>query len=344
MPKSSLLDFKAIKGAMTMEQLLQHYGLLDGFTRSGDSLSGPCPIHKGSNPTQFRVSISKNIWNCFSDCKRGGNALDFISLLEGSTIHAAALKAIEWFNLDPEAVRVQTGSPETPRPSGPGIDGEAKAPAAAITKTVSPPPDASAPNPPLKFRLEKLDSTHPYLSERGLIPETVSEFGIGYCSKGLMQGRIAIPIQNVNGDVVAYVGRFAGNPEEGVPKYKLPPGFRKSLELFNLHRVLREPTGTPLVIVEGFFDCIRLFQLGHRKVVALMGSSMSTAQESLLREHFPPNTRMIVMLDEDEAGRAVRDDIATRLARFAYVRIHVFAEEGRQPEHLTPEEVTTLLG
>jgi hypothetical protein len=29
--------------------------LLDQFMRSGDSLSGPCPIHKGTNPTQFRV-------------------------------------------------------------------------------------------------------------------------------------------------------------------------------------------------------------------------------------------------------------------------------------------------
>ncbi len=73
MPKSSFVDFKAVKAAITMEQVLEHYGLLDKFKRGSDSLSGPCPIHKGSNPTQFRVSISKNIWNCFSECKHGGN-------------------------------------------------------------------------------------------------------------------------------------------------------------------------------------------------------------------------------------------------------------------------------
>jgi DNA primase len=92
MPKSKFVDFKAVKAAITMEQVLDHYALFNKFKRSGDSLSGPCPIHKGSNPTQFRVSLSKNVWNCFSECKHGGNALDFIAKMENVSIHAAALK------------------------------------------------------------------------------------------------------------------------------------------------------------------------------------------------------------------------------------------------------------
>src|SRR3979490_2856916 len=104
MSKSPFIDFKAVKAAITMEQVLQYYDLLDQFKRSGDSLSGPCPIHKGSNPTQFRVSISKNIWNCFSECKHGGNPLDFIAEMENTTIHAAALTSIEWFKLSRESV------------------------------------------------------------------------------------------------------------------------------------------------------------------------------------------------------------------------------------------------
>src|SRR5437016_12932914 len=116
MPKSSFVDFRAVKTAITMEQLLQHYGLLDRFKRSGDSLSGPCPIHRGENPTQFRVSISKNIWNCFSECKRGGNVLDFIALMENITIHAAALKAMEWFSLNPHSMSGKSnGSGELPK-------------------------------------------------------------------------------------------------------------------------------------------------------------------------------------------------------------------------------------
>ncbi len=94
MSKTAFVDFKAVKSAITMEQVLQHYGLLEKFKRGTDSLNGPCPIHKGNNPTQFRVSISKNIWNCFSECKHGGNVLDFIAEMESVSIHAAALKAI----------------------------------------------------------------------------------------------------------------------------------------------------------------------------------------------------------------------------------------------------------
>ena len=41
-----------------MEQVLAHYGVLDTFKRTGNRLSGPCPIHGGSNPTQFRVSVT----------------------------------------------------------------------------------------------------------------------------------------------------------------------------------------------------------------------------------------------------------------------------------------------
>src|SRR5882724_7255201 len=107
MSKNQFVDFKTVKAAITMEQVLQHYGLFDRVKRSGDSLSGPCPIHKGSNPTQFRVSLSKNIWNCFSECKHGGNVLDFIARMENVSIHAAALKAIEWFGLEPETMKAE---------------------------------------------------------------------------------------------------------------------------------------------------------------------------------------------------------------------------------------------
>ena len=103
-------------------------------------------------------------------------------------------------------------------------------------------PESNVPNTPLKFRLDKLERNHPYLLEqRGLTPETIVDFGIGFCSKGMMADRIAIPIHNVKGEVVAYAGRFPGEPGEDTPKYKLPPGFRKSQELFNLDRAVKEP-------------------------------------------------------------------------------------------------------
>lgn len=205
------------------------------------------------------------------------------------------------------------------------------------------PPENTPPNTPLKFRLDKLDRNHPYLAERGLSLETLVDFGVGYCAKGMMADRIAIPIHNPQGEVVAYAGRFPGTPAEDTPKYKLPQGFRKSLELFNIDRAIKEPADKPLVIVEGFFDCLKLHQHGCRKVVALMGSSLSAAQEDLIKRATDAHSRLIVMLDEDEAGQAGREDIACRLAKFCFVKVHVFDQPGKQPDQLTADEVAQLI-
>ncbi len=70
MPQAPYVDFKTVKASVSMIQILSHYGLTELFKRTGDSLSGACPLHNGGNPTQFRVSISKNCWNCFGQCKR----------------------------------------------------------------------------------------------------------------------------------------------------------------------------------------------------------------------------------------------------------------------------------
>jgi DNA primase len=339
MPKSKFVDFKAVKVAVTMEQVLQHYGLFDQFKRSanGESLSGPCPIHKGTNATQFRVSLTKNCWNCFSGCE-GGNVLDFVAKLENVTLHAAAVKLSEWFDLSAQQ------PPSNRKAEHPVREAQAP-PADKPAKRSNPPPaDDSTPNKPLGFQLENLDLNHPYLTERGLTKESIVDFGLGYCSKGMMTGRIVIPIHNVEGKVVAYAGRWPGEPTGDAPKYKLPTGFRKSLELFNLDRAIKAPTDQPLVIVEGFFDCIKLWQHGVRRVVALMGSSLSPAQEELIRKHTTPHSRVILMFDEDDAGRAAREMIVPKLAERLFVKTHIFGEENQQPENLSADEVQEILG
>jgi DNA primase len=344
MPKSTFVDFKAVKAAITMEQLLTHYRLIDRFKHGKDSLSGPCPIHDGSNPTQFRISISKNVWNCFSTCKRGGNVLDFIAAMEDVSIHAAALKAIQWFNLDPEAMSASSEQDPEETATPPDRDASKPKPVPAVKATPATVPESGGPNKPLKFRLDKLDRNHPYLvQDRGLTAETIIDFGVGFCAKGMMADRIAIPIHSPEGQVVAYAGRFPGEPAEDIPKYKLPPGFRKSLELFNIDRAIKEPADQPLVIVEGFFDCMKLHQHGYRKVVALMGSTLSLAQEEIIRKCTDRDGQIIVMLDEDEAGQSGREDIAVRLAKFCFVKVHIFDKPGTQPDQLSADEAAQLL-
>ncbi len=172
------------------------------------------------------------------------------------------------------------------------------------------------------------------MNERALDPETIKIFGLGYCSRGVMKGRIAIPIHDAGGALVAYAGRWPGEPPEGEPKYKLPEGLKKSLVIFNLNRVLASrndalgPVLLPVILVEGYWSVFRLHQLGYPNTVALMGKDLSLAQERLLAEHME---RVIVMMDGDAPGRAAQADIVSRLASRLYVRA-VDLPEGDQPD------------
>jgi len=136
-----------------------------------------------------------------------------------------------------------------------------------------------------------------------------------------MQNRVVIPIHNEQGELVAYAGRWpadAGWPE-GSDKYMIPPGFKKSKVLFNLHRA-REHATEGLIVVEGFFTVCEFWQRGRKNVVALMGSSMSAEQERLIVETVGPKGRVLLALDNDEAGRKGSEDARNRLSSQVFVR------------------------
>ncbi len=346
------IDFTAVKAAVTMTQALEHYGLMPTLTpkKNGEALEGPCPIHKGTSPDQFKVSIPKNCWNCFSDCKCGGNVLDFVARMENCDAQEAAIRMNEWFQLGLDK------QPPPPRDDRSRQQYEKAPPAAAPARhsntvmqtppaeppVVEPPAEEEGPNSPLKFALKDLQTDHPYLAERGLTAETATEFGLGYCKRGTMASRVVIPMHNTRGELVGYAGRWPGEPPEKRPKYKLPEGFKKMSEVFSLHRALREPDESPLIVVEGFFDVMKLWQLGWRRTVSLMGSHLSATHERLLAEA-GSHSGIVLLFDEDDAGRAGRAKALLRLATKAFVKAMPLPREGVQPDHLTEDELHTLL-
>jgi hypothetical protein len=243
---------------------------------------------------------------------------------------------------------ITAGSPPAGEPDQARVSREARAeeaPSDAVPETA---PEAASlymkVNPPLKFALKSLDLDHAYLTERGLSSETVAAFGVGYCTgKGIMAGRIAIPIHNEQGELVAYAGRWPGQPPEGEGKYKLPTGFHKSLVVYNLHRAQDFAKDAGLIVVEGFFDAMCLWQAGFPNVVALMGSALSEAQEELIVETVGPEGTVTLMFDEDEAGWKGREDALSRLSSQVYVKVIGLGEEGRQPDNLSKAEVTRMM-
>ena len=333
--KGAWVDFKEIKSRVSLKDVLAHYGLLEGLKQKGDELSGLCPFHKETKGS-FRANLAKNAFNCFG-CKAHGNILDFVSLKEGVDTRKAALLIQQWFEISPE------GSLGCAREKKPAKKAETPLESKKEgTQGIS--EEKSLVNLPLTFSLKHLDPEHPYLSERDLAKETIEKFGLGHCSRGLFKGWIVIPVHNENGELVAYAGRWPGeNPPEGEDRYKVPPGFLKSLVVFNLNRVKEMAEEKGLVVVERFFALFALWQAGFKNVAALMGSSMSPEQEDLIVEAVGKNGRVILIFDGDKAGQECTDQAMTRLGSRVFVKA-IKLDEGLQPDKLTKEEINNLLG
>ncbi|HLB87818.1 MAG TPA: toprim domain-containing protein [Terriglobales bacterium] len=313
----SWVDFSTVKQAVGLEAVLRHYHV-PGLRRHRDQLQGCCPIHDGNRDDSFRAHLTKNVFQCFA-CQAHGNVLDLVAAMEKCSIREAALRLQHWFGVT--------------APAGP--EGRLYPAAADVQKRELVRKEEGI-NAPLRFALTGVERDHPYLAQRGIEPVTATEFGVGlYSGPGLMRGRIVIPIRNARGQLVAYVGRA---PDSRPPKYKLPAGFRKALELFNLQPAAVTGSKT-VILVEGYFDCMRVHQAGFPWVVALMGSSLSAAQESALLRHFD---RIVLMLDGDAAGRAASQAIAARLWRRCLVQA-VQVPDGSQPDQLSSSAVRRLL-
>jgi DNA primase len=338
MAKTQFVDFRLVKAAVSMEQILSHYELLPSLRGRGSQRRGICPIHRGKNKTQFSVNLDKNVWQCFSDCHCGGDILEFVSRMENVDLRQAALKICDWFGLHLEEFN------NPPSNSGKIFLPPREAVSPPISSTIES-VDAE-PNPPLSSLLQNLNYSHPYLTGRGMTPDAAAHFGIGFCADQTSEicGKIAIPIRNIVGQTVAYAARFTGDPPNDEAKYRFPTGFRKRVELYNAHEAFALPDREPFFVVEGFFGCANVWHHGGRRIVGLMGSSLSEEQERLLIANTTSRTHFILVLDEDKAGREGRMEIAPRLAVHRFVRIHRFKEEGRQAEHLTAEEVSALIG
>jgi DNA primase len=237
--------------------------------------------------------------------------IDLVAIMERCGLREAGLRLQDWFS-------VRTSHPT---------------PACAPEMASS----AAEPNRPLGFALQRIDTRHAYLAQRGISPAIARLFGVGmYGGNGFLAGRCVIPIRDEKSQLVAYAGR-AVNGEE--PKYRFPAGFRKSQVLFNLDRAMQ--TGSRnVIVVEGFFDALKVHQAGHPAVVALMGSSFSQRQSELLLSHFASIT---LMLDGDETGRRAVEVIAQVLK--PKMSVHkVELPKCVQPDQLSSAEINFLVG
>src|SRR5215510_3294181 len=313
-------DFAAIKGSVDIAQVLEHYRVRLKRVRK-DYLRGLCPLptHGSAQSREsFGVDTGRNVWACHSaSCcqarrgKVGGNILDLVACMEACSVREAALRLRGW-----SEVSVETGLRDqlVSRGKRSGRSQEEL--------------------PRLSFTLRL--QWHPYLEQRGIQGQTAAWFGVGYYGgSGFLRGRMVFPIHDEGGELVAYAGRTMDGRE---PRYLLPPGFHKSQVVFNLHRAIEFAArqGGVAIVVEGFFDCLKVHQAGYGNVVALMGASVSDRQSELLDTYF---REMVVMLDGDEAGRRASRMLAARwpAADLAWV------PAGWQPDQLSSEDIKRIV-
>ena len=138
-----------------------------------------------------------------------------------------------------------------------------------------------------------------YFEGRRISENSTKGFLLGYSDK---QDMVTIPISSPDGSV--FVG-FVGRSVEG-KEFKNTPKLPKGKVLFNLHRARKHDA---VYVVESSFDAIRLYQSGI-PAVATLGANVSKTQTDLLTKYFNP---VIVIGDNDEAGKGMQDKILDRL-------------------------------
>jgi DNA primase len=333
------------------------------------------------------IHLGKGIFKCFG-CQASGNALDFVLLMEGLNrsdpqhVRQAALKLVDWFKLtfDPppgveksangrvtdagSASAQQAAKPRCSSTTASSRISTEGMTAPSIGDTQSTTSDSGRQdnsataeplqvvvNAPLPFRLEKLDPTHPYLASRGLTPEAIATFGLGFCNRGMLKDRIAIPLHSIEGELVCYAGRIVDDERisDDCPKYLFPGArerdgvrheFHKSLLLYNAHR-LTKPV-EHLIVVEGFASVWWLTMCGFSDVVAVMGSSCSEAQGRLISDLVVTGGRITLLPDGDDAGTACAASLFTHITYPHYVR-WLRLSGGNQPTDFPPNELAALL-
>lgn len=158
---------------------------------------------------------------------------------------------------------------------------------------------------------------HPYWAARGIAPETVAQFKLGFDPA---ENRVVFP-HYYQGSLVGWQKRVTPQAVPAFPKYRNSVGFPKAETLYNYDRARDFRT---VVVVESPMSVVRAHSLGFPNVVATFGAKVTAAQIDLLR-HWP---EIYVWFDGDTAGLTGEQKLVQGLYRFRNVRV-VVPEPGR---------------
>ena len=286
------------------------------LVKRGREHQGLCPFHNEKTPS-FTVSEAKGFYHCFG-CGAHGDVIGFVMRGEGLSF--------------PEAVERLAGQAGLEVPQTSPEERAAHRRRADLLDVM----EAAA-----AWFAEQLQGSgggtaRGYLERRGLNPETVAAFHLGFAPdrRGVLRAalnardigddslveaglikrpedggaprdyffnRIVFPIMDPRGRVVAFGGRALGDSPAKYLNSPETPLFHKGRVLYNLGRARQAAHDTgELIVVEGYMDVIALSQAGFPAAVAPLGTAITAEQIGLL---WRLAAEPVLCLDGDEAGR-----------------------------------------
>jgi DNA primase len=311
--------------------------------RTGADYRGPCPFHGGAH-RNLAVIPKKQMFYCFV-CHEGGDVFTFYMKKLGLDYPTAVREVARRVGIViPD--RATTG----PDPLEPLYQAVAVA-QEWYARQLRELPEAEAARRYLGERGYQLEELHPYglgfaprgpafleaMQRLGITPDVLIAAGLALRKddgtlRARFWGRLLFPIHDLRGRVVGFGGRVLG---DGEPKYLNSPDselFHKGRLLYNLHSARHAVRKAEhAVLVEGYFDVLRLALAGLDNVVAPLGTGFTPDQAELLRRLAP---RVTLLFDSDAAGLKATFRAADELLR-ARVGVAVATmPDGEDPDTL----------
>ena len=290
----------------------------------GDDVLTRCPYHQATghvNSPPFSFSVVKGVWNCFS-CGETGN---FVQLLRHLSLNP------DFFKAETTAARYAVSDKEKYDPLRPKA-------IARVEDTI-----------PERILGEFDMCPETLVDDDGFSEATLQYFGVGFDVK---HSRITFPMRDLTGSLVGISGRTVINQN---PRYKVytseyaafgvAPGLHvvKGAVLWHADSVYPRacfgPLSSPLVVVEGFKACMRVWDSGYENVVALLGCAMTDDHLWILQRIGAP---VILMLDRNTAGVKGTKKVGEELLK--YLPVYVAQDyDGEQPSDLNEPEVLSAI-
>lgn len=176
---------------------------------------------------------------------------------------------------------------------------------------------------------------------KGVDGEVIKEFGAFTTAQHGLADYICFPVYQ-NGKLRFVEGRYRIlNVSSNSPRYMRKPSTAKTSDLlFPLDKIKNK---SHLILVEGLFDMLNLWQCGYTNTVCIFGTNNFKQEKARILDDAGCK-RATIFMDADVSGRKAAEAIQSLLeARDIETRV-VFPDEGRDPGDMNQKELKRVFG